>query len=944
MAKMSENSLFLEDVPSDKDQLNSHEGIAKAMKRIICEGKGGKTIGLEGKWGAGKSSIIRLLQKACSVQEKVFFFNFDAWVHAGDPLRRAFLEALIEASAGEKGFFRLHATVAPESGKENAAAKATAVCAKWMKKKSDLSRRIKQHEKRVEPIISGVGKALLVSLSLLPIALSVLVLTLTKYADSLKFDAWPLAFGEGLLVVAVTCVVTPYLLMAHLLRKHGDGDGDGERGQLWTIFFQKGPTSERSQTSESLEPSTIEFQAIFNELMVDLLDKDQWKLVIVLDNLDRLSEDEASAVWPVLRAFIDNPQFIGAEWFKRLWVIVPYARDALVVPAAEKEDASQQAISQASGQDAAGGIVESGSHFLDKIFQLNVFVPAPVLSNWRIYMDEQIRKVFCEKATPDVLHTIYVLFARCFGVSHPPGPRELISIVNNMVIINLQWGDEIILPHYAYFSILKRSKKIHDLRREILEKRITLHEDLLGNDIEISLLALESSLPKESAAQILDRQLIEDLLSSRAAGRGLAERYDERQFADLFDSVIGDTLVGRARDPIGFIDALLVLLEKAFIEKNSAHKRALLIGNIGKAIAVVTMLPMGSPKLAGAIEALVNQDESRALKECIGLALRRSKMFFTNIESKLLFSITVSGDAGPLQSVYRLWSSPTLRKYLGDADADALTSYSFPLSVAELIPFYSRLKEHGREELLDAFNLDEVEATLRAELNATFHHRTAEAKVTSLRFLNARSGKVEAALLEKLIELLVEENSPVRVDDLAVTLPYLFEVACAHNEAKIVLQSLMSSPSLYEYLRVLKRNPEPDVQLLLSDMRPLSEAEKELLCGYLLYLLLYTYPTLPSYSGSVNLGRVYLQTMLTDPKEYSGILIAFRNAVIDMHDLDHFLDQFKGRNVKQMMSFLATGTLPPGSMFDSDHEDEQKEDSEEADGKEAGKTADEMPG
>jgi predicted KAP-like P-loop ATPase len=56
------------------------------------------TVGLEGEWGAGKSTVIRLLQEKLKAerQDKTFVFYIDAWEHEGDHLRRVFLEMLIE--------------------------------------------------------------------------------------------------------------------------------------------------------------------------------------------------------------------------------------------------------------------------------------------------------------------------------------------------------------------------------------------------------------------------------------------------------------------------------------------------------------------------------------------------------------------------------------------------------------------------------------------------------------------------------------------------------------------------------------------------------------------------------------------------------------------------------------------------------------------------------
>ena len=90
----------LSDNCSTEDHLEdrTHERIADKLYEIIsAESSEGMTVGLEGEWGAGKSTVIRLLQEKLKAerQDKTFVFYIDAWEHEGDYLRRVFLEMLI---------------------------------------------------------------------------------------------------------------------------------------------------------------------------------------------------------------------------------------------------------------------------------------------------------------------------------------------------------------------------------------------------------------------------------------------------------------------------------------------------------------------------------------------------------------------------------------------------------------------------------------------------------------------------------------------------------------------------------------------------------------------------------------------------------------------------------------------------------------------------------
>ena len=77
---------LLEDTPAQEDQLAFHEGIgphkrlANAIAELIqsSEEKGGKMIGLEGGWGAGKTTVINLIKKYFRDNKNFTVFCFDA--------------------------------------------------------------------------------------------------------------------------------------------------------------------------------------------------------------------------------------------------------------------------------------------------------------------------------------------------------------------------------------------------------------------------------------------------------------------------------------------------------------------------------------------------------------------------------------------------------------------------------------------------------------------------------------------------------------------------------------------------------------------------------------------------------------------------------------------------------------------------------------------------
>ena len=97
------NARLVPDEPSAIDEISgAHQHIAKTIATLIKQSPGGKFIKLEGQWGAGKSTVVRLLveelidkQDGEKNNDEFLIFQYDAWVHSGDHLRRAFLASFV---------------------------------------------------------------------------------------------------------------------------------------------------------------------------------------------------------------------------------------------------------------------------------------------------------------------------------------------------------------------------------------------------------------------------------------------------------------------------------------------------------------------------------------------------------------------------------------------------------------------------------------------------------------------------------------------------------------------------------------------------------------------------------------------------------------------------------------------------------------------------------
>lgn len=91
------------DNETDQDFLN-FSGVAETTAEIIVQAQGRPiSIGVSGAWGAGKSSLLRLIRRAIGNRSKEFVFvEFNAWLYQGyDDARAALLDVIAETLTSE---------------------------------------------------------------------------------------------------------------------------------------------------------------------------------------------------------------------------------------------------------------------------------------------------------------------------------------------------------------------------------------------------------------------------------------------------------------------------------------------------------------------------------------------------------------------------------------------------------------------------------------------------------------------------------------------------------------------------------------------------------------------------------------------------------------------------------------------------------------------------
>lgn len=482
---------FIRDEPAARDAFGS-QGLAEAVLSAIRNQRELRTIGLLGGWGTGKSTVLKFIADKLETSPDlagVLLFHYDAWLHQSDPVRRSFLEALIE-------FLRTN-----HIGTTN----------KWDEAMADLVGRVEQVDSRSIPALTPWGAIILASLLLYPVGAGLFGLdTLREALSATGLGWWPLAVAGALMAAPLLIVTGVYawwrpwgelaIWNVDFWTTHAKRHKDDS---IISILVQRGQERTVTKTTHAPEPSAIEFQKMFQDINSEV-GRANRRLVIVIDNLDRMVAAQAAEFWANVRSLFLGRDANSSGPNKTLPLVI--------LPVDESAFARMY-------DDSAGNTTGlfNGQSFISKTFDVVFHVTRPVLSRWADYFAEQMKFAFSGKLSDAEVLIAQRVFehsrlARDGAQTKQVTPREINTFINALAALRLQWPSEQISLEAAATYAAFRGQIDADLLR-VLKEGLN-DRTKIGAHRQREIAALHFGVQPDEAVQVLLEAPIKNALEN----------------------------------------------------------------------------------------------------------------------------------------------------------------------------------------------------------------------------------------------------------------------------------------------------------------------------------------------------------------------------------------------------------------------------------------------
>lgn len=321
-----EVSKFLTEEPASKDEFaGGHQRVASSLASVITSNElSSNMIALEGGLGSGKSTVLSLLEKDLP-GEKYSVFTFDCFKHKNGPIRRAFFELL-------------HDFILQSNEK------------KEKELKDLLYRSTGRYEEQQGVVDNKITWGTLTWATLLPLSGAALISLNSARSNDLNELGLLLVLFLPALLLIISILVSAFPSISCWLTDNLKVDMSFKSG---VVKGAKVTLSDKDVTSTDLQKYCSRF-----------LDYSKTKVVVVLDNVDRLENDELLDVWSDMDIFRQAAN-------DGHWVVVPYCQSVI-----------ERAVKSINPKDDARMTPQD---FVNKWFSVKFRVPPLLLSDWRSY-------------------------------------------------------------------------------------------------------------------------------------------------------------------------------------------------------------------------------------------------------------------------------------------------------------------------------------------------------------------------------------------------------------------------------------------------------------------------------------------------------------------------------------------------------------------------------
>lgn len=379
---------FLNDKPiSDSgNDFKVHKAIADTIASDIIHSEEDmdRRIALVGDWGSGKSSILSMVENNLTESDKICFFTFDLWSHAGDSLRRGFLERLDTS---------LRRSFKNDDDKN------------W----DHLTSKIQSEEQTVLTIEKH---------DISPIVVFIAVLSAAFVGFNHVVSAFLSAIGllgswTDLTSIGASAAIA--LIAAFVFYRKAKGTfNDAKLGIADLIKNLAGyPSTQSTRTTQTEFMGSLCYEKYLMELLrVAKKHSPSGKVVIALDNLDRLAPDQAKNAWDSIQLFANAVEGHNDSIIES-WILLPI---------------SMKTMESIDGETHSAN--ESGS--LSKLFIVQYEIPTPIRSEWKTSALSNIGHAFPD-ANSETIQYVFSVLNNLDRKINARNPRETKRLINEMV-------------------------------------------------------------------------------------------------------------------------------------------------------------------------------------------------------------------------------------------------------------------------------------------------------------------------------------------------------------------------------------------------------------------------------------------------------------------------------------------------------------------------------